>query len=270
MQVIGICRFSYPGLGGFQVTHDSLEERIAYLYTPDRMEERFRFFETITLPGIRAQFDTDFTFLIVIGDSLPQRYRRRLEALVADVPQAVIQAHPPGRHREVMQRAINSVRQASSEPCLQFRLDDDDAVAVSFVHRLRSAAADVTGLLREHRTVAIDFNQGYIVRPGPRGIAAAPIQEPYWTAGLALMIRPDTMQSVMNFGHHLLAKKMPTVTFTGEDMMVRGYHAFNDSRQTRPSRTPPLTPLDAERELLFQMTYGIESDHVRRVFSAAL
>jgi hypothetical protein len=270
MQVIGICRFSYPGLGGFQIEHDSLDERIAFLYAPERLEERFRFLETITLPGIRAQFDPDFTFLIVIGDSLPAVHRQRLQRLVADIPQVVIQSHPPGRHRVVMQKAINSVRTASREPCLQFRLDDDDAVAFPFVHRLRAAARDVSGLLRDAPSIAIDFNQGYIARPGPRGISATAIRTPYWTAGLGLMFRADNPLSVMNHGHHSVHKAMPTVTFTGEDMMLRGFNGFNDSRQGRRVKPVPLTPLDADGELLFQMTYGIDCDHVRRVFSAPL
>lgn len=268
MQVIGICRFSYPGLGGFQIMHDSLEDRIAFLYAHERLEERFRFFETITLPAIRAQYDPDFTFLIVIGESLPDIHRKRLEALVSDIPQVVIQAHPPGKHRAVMQDAINSVRHNSADPCLQFRLDDDDAVAFSYVHKLRAAAADVTGLLRDNRQIAIDFNQGYIARPDASGLAATPIQNPYWTAGLALMVRPDVRMTVMNFGHQSVHKKMPTVTFTGEDMMLRGHNGYNDSRQGSRVRQVPLKPLDADGELLFQMTYGIDSDHVRRVFSA--
>lgn len=268
MQVIGICRFSYPGIGGFQVKHDNLEERIAFLYADARLEERFRFFETFTLPSVRAQFDPDFTFLIVIGDSLPASHRQRLEALVANVPQAVIQAHPPGPHREVMRKAINSVRIDSGEPCLQFRLDDDDAVAASFVLKLRRRAADIGALLRDNRHIAIDFNQGYIARPGPAGIVAAPVRQPYWTAGLALMFRPEVSLSVMNFGHTAVAKRMPTVTFTGEDMMLRGYNAYNDSRQKAGVKKVRLEPLDGDGELKFQMTYNIDSDHVRRVFAA--
>ena len=37
MQVIGLCRFSYPALGGFQVVHETIEERIAYLYSDARI-----------------------------------------------------------------------------------------------------------------------------------------------------------------------------------------------------------------------------------------
>lgn len=270
MQVIGLCRFSYPAIGGFQVEHDTLEERIDYLYAPMRLEERFRFFETITLPGIRAQSDPEFAFLIVIGDSLPDVHRQRLQTLVADIPQVKILTYPPGEHRRMMQKAINTHRLPSHEPCLQFRLDDDDAVAFTYVEKLRDAARDVAPLLRNHRHIAIDFNQGYIARPDANGIAATPIQMPYWTPALALMLRPDVKASVMNFSHGKLYKAMPTVTLTGEDMMLRGFNGYNDSRMKRSAKPADLTPLTAEGELLFQMTYGIDSDQVRRVFSATI
>lgn len=269
MQVIGLCRFSWPGIGGFQVEHDSLHERISYLYAPERMEERFRTFETITLPPLRAQTDDDFTFLIVIGDTMPGQYRDRLMALVEDMPQAVVQAHPPGPHRKVMQAAINSVREKRRTPCLQFRMDDDDAVARVYVKRLREAARDVAGLLRAHRHIAIDFNQGYIARPGPDGLSVAPTRAPFTTAALALMLRPGVRLSVMNFAHHKLPSLMPTVSFTGEDMMVRGHNDFNDSRQGTKVRPVPLAPLDEEGEAYFRETFAIDTDAVRRAYRDA-
>lgn len=267
MQVIGLCRFSYLGVGGFQVEHDSLEARAAYLYAPERMEERFRTFETLTLPPLKAQTDPDFTLLIVIGEDFPAACRARLEGLVADLPQAVIRAEPPDRHRPAMKRAINAVRVASAQPCLQFRMDDDDAVAVDFVARLREAAADVEGLLARHRHLAIDFNQGWIARPGPEGLSVAETRAPYTTAALALMIRPELDLTVMNFAHAKLAQTMPTVTFTGQDMLVRGHNDHNDSRQKPGVKPVRLTPLDAEGEAHFLRRFAIDCDQVRRVFA---
>ena len=75
MQILGICRFSYPALGGFQIEHDSIEERCDYLYAPEQLDMRFSCFETLTLPSIRAQSDPNFTFVILIGESLPLRQR---------------------------------------------------------------------------------------------------------------------------------------------------------------------------------------------------
>ena len=268
MQVIGICRFSYLGLGGFQVQHESLEDRAAFLYAPERMEERFRTFETLTLPPLKAQTDPDFTFLIVTGPSLPAAYMDRLQALVADMPQAIVQTYEPGPHRQVMQSAINSVRLLGNDPCLQFRMDDDDAVACVYVERLREAATDLRKLSRKHRHIAIDFNQGYIARPGPEGLSATPTQRPFTTAALALMFKPSVKLSVMNFAHEKLPTMMPTVSFTGEDMLLRGHNDYNDSRQKPGVKPIPLRPLSPVQEAQFRDTYNIDADQVRRVFAA--
>jgi putative rhamnosyltransferase len=267
MQVIGLCRFSYPAIGGFQVEHDTLEERIAYLYAPERMEDRFRGFETITLPALRAQTDDDFTFLVVVGDSLPDKYRARLNNLLSDIPQAVIATHPPKRHRPIMQRAINAVRIRDGEHCLQFRMDDDDAVGVNFVQRLREVARDVRGLAKRHRYMAIDFNQGYIVRPGPQGLDVQPTKLSYAAAGLGIMLKPDIDLCVMNFAHNRVAQHMPTVTITNEDMILRGHSDFNDSRQQPGVKPVSFKRLDAEGEAHFRKVWNIDADHVRQVFA---
>ena len=108
MQVIGLCRFSYPAVGGFQVKHKDHDTRKAYLYATERMEERFRYFETTTLPGLRAQSDADFTFVVLIGNDLPDQHVERLLALVETMPQAAIIARAPGPHRAVCQNILNA------------------------------------------------------------------------------------------------------------------------------------------------------------------
>ena len=268
MQTIGICRFSYPGDGGFQVEHKSLQERMEYLYAPARMEERFATLETMMLPPLKAQTNDDFTLLIVIGDSLPAQYRDRLEAAVEHMPQAVIRTYPPGPHRKVMQDAINEVRRFDGDACLQFRMDDDDAVACTYVERLRETAMDILPMAAKHRHIAIDFNQGYIARPSARGLETAPTNAPYTTAALALMFQPDLRLSVMNFAHMKVGQKMPTVTFAGEDMLIRGHNDFNDSRQKPGIKAPKLTPLDAAGKAHFKATYAIDADAVAAAFSA--
>jgi len=267
MQAIGICRFSYLGEGGFQVEHSTMQDRMAYLYAPQRMQERFATFETMTLPPLRAQTDDDFTFVVVIGDSLPRPYRDRLEAALADMPQAVIKVCPPGPHRKVMQQAINDVRRFDGDACLQFRMDDDDAVACTYVQRLREAAMDVLPMASRHRHIAIDFNQGYIAQPSASGLDIAPTNEPYTTAALALMFQPDLRLSVMNFAHKKVGQKMPTVTFAGEDMLIRGHNQYNDSRQKAGVQTPRLSRIDAAGKAHFKATYAIDADAVTAAFA---
>ncbi len=267
MQVIGLCRFSYPAEGGFQVEHDSVDARTAYLYAPARMEERLRHFETICLPGLRAQTDPDFTFLILIGDTLPPVYMDRLAALTADFPQARIVAHPPAPHRQVCQDVFNAARGDLSAPCLQFRHDDDDAVAVTFVQRLRAAAADCAPLLRDHRLVGFDWNRGYVARPDAGGLRAEPTVTPYWGVAQAMAVRADVRQTILNFGHQKINQFMPTVTFTHEEMFVRGHNDHNDSRQKKHVTPINLPRLDMAGEVLFRDRFAIDADHIRRVFA---
>ncbi|MEX1234908.1 MAG: putative rhamnosyl transferase [Roseovarius sp.] len=267
MQVIGLCRFSYPALGGFQIEHDTPEARAAFLYDPQRMEERFATFQTLTLPSMRAQTDPDFTLAIVVGDAMPEPLLARLLDLVEDMPQAVIIPRAPGRHRQVMREVINDVRRDSPLPSLQFRMDDDDAVAVTFVQRLREAAAGLAPLLGEHRYIGIDLNQGHIARISPKGIHAKPAIETLWTPGLGMAVAPGASRGIMNFSHAKLGRVMPVLTLPGEDIFLRGHNAFNDSRQKDGIRPVRLPLLDAAGENAFRRIYSIDADHVRAHFA---
>lgn len=265
MQVIGFCRFSYPAEGGFQVEHATIRDRIAYLYAPERIEERFRHFETICLPGLKAQTDPGFVFAILVGEAMPEIYRARLDALVADFPQAIIVARPPGPHRKVCQEVINSLRDLT-QPCLQFRHDDDDAVAVNFVARLRRAAGDVAPLLEQNRLVGFDWNRGYVARPDAAGLCGEVQVTPYWGVAQAVAVQAGVRQTVMNFGHNKIMMFMPTVTFTDEVMYLRGHNDHNDSRQKKHVKPVELPRLDAEEEAEVHRLFAIDATQIRRVF----
>lgn len=268
MRVIGLCRFSYPASGGFQVEHDSLEARRAYLYDDARMADRFRHFETIALPGLRAQTDPDFTLGIVTGSDLPERWMTRLLDLTEDMPQAVILPLEPGQqHRPAMRAALNQLRGDPDRPCLQFRHDDDDAVSVHFVARLKQTARDCRPLLDRHRLAAIDFNTGWVARPGPAGLEAMRSCNPYWGVALAMWVRGGETRSIFNFNHYKVVANMPTITRNDPDMFLRGQNDFNDSRQKKGVKADPLVPLTEEEEALFASEFAIDCDRVRDVFA---
>ena len=187
-----VCRFSYPALGGFKRTHDSVAAREAYLYDDARMTLRFRHFESLTLPSITAQSDGEFTFLVVTGETLPAPWRARLHDLAAGVPQMRIVPMPPMRHRTAMQQAVKAALGGDDTPSIQFRLDDDDAVSVGFVHDLRRHARSTRALRREARYLAVEYNRGHTVRLSERGIEAAEARTRFWACGLAVMFRPGT------------------------------------------------------------------------------
>lgn len=261
-QVIGLCRFSYPALGGFQRVHETLDERRAFLYAPERLNERFRMFEALTLPSLRAQTDPDFTFLIVIGEDLPGDHLNRLKALTADLPQVIIQAHPPLRHRTIMAEAINSVRH-KDRFTVQFRLDDDDAVGVNFVAALRRNLRQCLDVFDDAALLAMDFVNGYTARASAKGLEAEPAKRLLVSAGLAIAFRPGHHLTVMNFGHHEVWQHMPVLSRLDPDMWIRGANDHNDSREALAQNAVLLTPA---QEQDFQRAFGINSDAVRAIW----
>ena len=267
MQVLGICRFSYLGMGGFQVEHDSLDDRAAFLYDPVRMEERFRLFEAITLPCVAAQTDPDFTFLIVTGESLPDAYMTRLRALTRDIPQAQIQTREPGKHRQIMARSLREARNPSQGTCLQFRLDDDDAMAITFVEKFRQAARDLRALWPRHPAIAVDFNKGYVFTAGPDGLKVWPYKYAYSAIALGMIVQPGCDATIMHHGHQNLWKKMPTMTFTDDDMMMRGHNDHNDSRMKGRKNVFDYQPLSTDQEAYFKATFNLDNDTVKNLFS---
>ena len=268
LQVIGLCRFSYPAIGGFQVDHDTTEERIAYLYDDTRLEERFQLFEAVALPSLRSQTDPDFELIIVVGDQMPNHHRSRLEGLIADLPQARIHAEPPRPQREVMKKILNDARRDFSEPCLQFRFDDDDAVAVDFVERLRKAADDCAILTDQHKAVAFDWNKGFIAEYGKGGIATTEVFRAFDVAALGMWVRGGCHLTIMNFAHNKINRFMPAVSFNSPRMFVRGHNASNDSRQ-KSVKPVPVKPLTYEQAEEFRNRFGIDVDRVQRIFGGA-
>lgn len=266
MRVIGICRFSYPALGGFKRMHASLPERAAYLYDPARLALRFAHFEALTLPSIAAQSDGDFTFLVVVGADLPAPWRARLDDLVADVPQIRVVAMAPMRHRVAMQRAIRAALGTDASGSIQFRLDDDDAVATDFVARLRGVARASRALRRGMARVAVEYSRGYAVRLSARGIGAEAVQTQFWACGLAVLFPAGDAMTVMNFGHHKLHHAMPTLIDPTVAMYLRALHADNDSGAAQaPAR---LAPLDDRGRALFRRRFNVDEARVKALFAA--
>lgn len=260
-QVIGLCRFSYPALGGYKIEHQDPAARAAYLWDPARLEPRFRLFENVTLPSLRAQTDPDFTFVIVTGTGFPQL--DRLRALTADMPQVVIQTHDPARHRTVMQDAINRVRRPGAWS-LQFRHDDDDAVNRDFVRKLRAVFAQHYPLFKGSRHVAVDFTRGHNLRATVQGMLTEPANQLFLGVGFAIGFRPDVQLSVMNFTHHEVWQHMPTITRTDPDMWLRGVNDHNDSGDAIGQN---VTRPDARTLSRLEQAFGIRDHAISQAWS---
>jgi len=231
LQVLGLCRFSYPAeLEGFQTHHATMAERRAALYSPARMETRLFWFEHIALPGLRAQTRDDFTLLLLMGEDMPQPWHDRLLAMIADVPQIRPVYRPTGPHRLVYREILHAARDPAADMVAEFRLDDDDAVAVNYVQMIARAVPQIRPLFRAKGRVALDQGKGVVVEADGPEVRLIPVLSHCWAAALTVFLRPDDEACVMDFPHQKVWQRMPLVSHTDQLMFLRGAHATNDSK----------------------------------------
>ena len=124
-----------------------------------------------------------------------------------------------------------------AELCASFHLDYDDAVGLQFIEDIRTVREKSSGLLDFGGKMAFDFNTSFAVRPGKDGLRAALLHQQLWTPGLAIVMRPHSRRSVLNYGHHKLDQEMPTVTIPDKSMFVRSFHGDDDSLALRIGAT---------------------------------
>ena len=269
MQVIGLCRFSYPALGGFQREHDTIEQRKAFLYDEARLKHRLRLFQALNLPSILAQTDTDFQYLILIGDDLPIWARNRLDDLTKGADHIKILPYPPHPHRQIAAQVILDHVDATHTHSIQFRLDDDDAVNCTFVERLKTDAA--TGVIdyANKPRFALDYARGYAIRPSDEGLQAEESVRNLWTPALAAVFKTSAKNTIMNFGHHKLDQHMPVISDWDTPMFLRSFHDENDSASARELDRFKFAPLTARQQHHFKTGFNVDVDLVRRLWTDA-
>lgn len=232
LQILGLCRFSVPSTGGFQVSHESIEERRAFLYDPARLEQRFAWFEKVTLPALAAQQNKAFKLIVMMGEDFPDPWRSRLEAHIARIPQLVGYDAPPLHHRKICSDAILGHIDPNAEAVAQFRMDDDDAVSSDFTVRLRRDHRQIKPLVRNRDHVALEYGKGIEIRVEKGEVRFTPLLTRFWSAGLVVFTRPDDGRHVLEYQmqHNKLWMKMSAVSHVDRFMFVRGEHGGNDSQ----------------------------------------
>lgn len=230
VQMLGLCRFSYVGLRGFQVEHADYQSRRAYLYDPDRLERRWKWFIQVAMPGWMAQTDPDFTLVIMTGPDLPEPYLSRLAALCDRVPQLRLALVPPmAKHREACLQAVAPHVDGAADVVGHFRHDDDDAVALDYVERSRADFARVQDLWRVEERLSLDYGRGLMVKAVQGRVSITPWLCHNMGVALTIFLRPDAGLSALSFNHAALGKWMPGVSVNTPVMFIRSIHRDSDS-----------------------------------------
>ncbi len=126
-----ITRFSYRGKDTLKhyktnsrVSEDPLE--------PERLELRFKLFESICLPSVLAQSDQEFSWLIIIDKDLQPQYKSRLESLLKDREYTYCHTFNPDDELDHLDW-LDPYLPDTPDYILTTNLDDDDALPNNFI-----------------------------------------------------------------------------------------------------------------------------------------
>ncbi|MFC0201426.1 glycosyltransferase [Paracoccus rhizosphaerae] len=256
VQMLGLCRFSYLGMRGYQVEHDSIAARRAYLYESARMERRWQWFTTVALPGWLAQTDPDFTLVVMTGPDLPQPCLDHLQGLCERVPQMRLSLVPPMEyHLQACRAAVAPHVDPAADVIGHFRHDDDDAVALDYVAEARADFARVSALWQAEGRLSLDYGRGFMVEARDGQLKITPRICHNMGVALTIFLRPDAEETALHFNHTKLAQWMPGVQVNRQPMFLRSIHADSDSGDMGPGL--PWQPEDGTLNLILRQRFGL-------------
>lgn len=223
----------------------SLAEKIERVLANDRIEKRFRLFETVTLPSLDAQDDRDFRLLVAASTLLNETWKARLSELAAARPYLDVQYYAPTNFRVAQTADDVRVLLDPGRPFYTFRLDDDDALSSDFMSRVRPY------LKEEFAGHAISFCRGYYLELDGSDCRITEKIHTNASMGIGLIASPMAPRTIFEHSeHHKRAhERVPVITDARKPAFVAVTHGDNDTGQSRSVIGDNISGAEAEATL---------------------
>lgn len=249
MHIVFQTRFSFFGRSGWKSATAADPER---LFAPERLDARFRYFETITLPSLAVQSNPDFAHIVLSSTRMPQAYRRLLREMVHDTLGASrvrVMFRPEGSAGGYIRAAM--AKTYGDQLSAQVVLDDDDAVSADFAEVVQSHAEAAMSIpQREANYLFLSFPRGYTaILENGRPAALRKRYVPYTNLGLTLVGPGNVRRNPFATSHRRIGQRHPSVLVTGNrPYYIRAIHDHNDSKAYRKDIAPSAAEIDALTE----------------------
>lgn len=261
-KVIGVLRFSVLTPTYYSERFETLEKIAEHIFSDERMELRFRIFETLCLPSLIRQSDADFECVVLTGESMPSKHLNRLKALLDPLPN--IHCMPVGtdKHYQLLKGAYNSIPIDDYSHRIMFRLDDDDAVDIDFIKRTKHLATGLLDLQGPETPFVIAYNRGFYVesQSGENDVFDACERAPLST-GTTLVAPVDYPRNPYRYVHRALAQHYNTFSDISVPAFIRTIHGDNKSRPTQMGKTHRMRPKVISRQL--RRHFGVEMEMLK-------
>ena len=189
--------------------------------TDEWLRDRLRLFKTFTVPSVHGQTCTDFRWLALCDESSPAWLREELLQVAMLEPVWVREAWTPGLPAEV----VHQQRGGADGMVVTSRVDNDDAIARSYIARVQGAATE-EGFV--NFTSGAQWAQGRLYRrldPSNPFISRVEIG--------------PRAATVFAADHNKLAALGPIRQLVGGPMWLQVVHDSNLANRTNGIRTSP-------------------------------
>ena len=213
----------------FNIASEGREEAIRN--SPGWLERRFELFETYCLPSMAAQTINTFRWLIYFDEGTPQAFRERIARAQQVLP---FEALFVGPFDMTMTKGDVAARTpAACRRVVTTRLDNDDAVSIDFLERIRTHASEsVDGTV-------LNFPDGVALRKGfPH--TARDKSNPF----ASLVDSRERGNVIWAVNHRLLTQRFTVRQIEGERVWMQVVHGENVSNRLK-GRLIPAAPVRA-------------------------
>lgn len=263
-KVIGVLRFSVLTPTYYSERFETLDKIAEHIFSDERMELRFRIFETLCLPSLTGQSDADFDCVVLTAESMPAKHLNRLQALLAPFPN--IHCRPVGtdKHYQLIKSGYDSIPVEGYSHRIMFRLDDDDAVDLDFIKRTKQLAAGLLKMQDPETPFVIAYNRGFYVESKERGndVFDACERAPLST-GTTLVAPVGYPRNPYRYVHRALAQHYNTFSDISVPGFIRTIHGDNKSRPTQMGLTRKMRPKVISWQLLTH--FGVDMDMLKNL-----
>ncbi|WP_372614996.1 glycosyltransferase [Aquicoccus sp.] len=260
--VVGVVRFSVLAVDYYTERFGTVDNIAEHLFSPERLALRFELFEKLCLPSLAQQSDRDFRAVILTSTELPSDARARLDDLVAEHDHIEVFAAEPHQHYPISRMAFRSVPLGGASHKLWFRLDDDDAVALDYVERLKHTARGLRAIHGD-QPFMIAFNRGFYVEVTGQGgnrivdfVERAPL-----SVGTALLAPAAYDRTPYRYNHRALGQHYNLYTDIAAPVFLRTIHSDNKSQPTKQGVGQELAEADVEHRI--RERFGFDIDMLR-------
>lgn len=249
-RIVGLMRFSVLTPTYYSERFPTLEETAAHLYSDERMALRFHIFENLVLPTLLEQTDPDFDLVILSGEAMPDVHKDHLTGLLAEAPNIDVRFVGTDDHYPLLKEGYRSVDLEDATHAIRFRLDDDDAVDLDYIKRLRATGAGLLAMNDPATPGVIAFNRGFYVRfrEGKNEVFDTCERAPLST-GTAVLAPADQMHTPYAYNHRKLAQHYNVYSDISVPAFIRTIHGDNKSNPAQLGITHRMKPRVIARQV---------------------